>query len=55
VLKYAVLNILDLLADFISLHEVQTESSYGGRGAHDQPLAGGPEFEVTPLHREHGR
>jgi len=35
---------------FIILREVWTGSSCGGRGAHDQPLAGGGgEFEVMPL------
>jgi len=49
-LKYAVLN---MLADLISLREVRTECSYGGRGPMtiNQPLVfgGGAEFEVTPL------
>jgi len=42
-----------MFTDFMSLREVRTECYYGGRGAHDQPLAkgGGAEFEVTPLPR----
>jgi len=39
-----------MLDDFISLREVRTESSIlRWEGAHDQLLAGDPEFEVMPL------